>query len=397
MGVSLCYTPRDSRDTGGVLSDRYYASEVYLIVAHVEKSATSPTDDRARCDRPPISRRLNKSGVVAKLWPNGEIAFHLPKKLKESALVKGDGIDTNNIWRWWVKVYGIGPAIERAFLMGLSNVTNFDRVEKAPLRYGLRGISSLGKKRVRNAAYLLTREARKSRLTFSTVTVPAFHHEDMTVIHLNWHKIIDRYRLLLSRHLVSGGLTGEIVGVSEIQEKRYAHNGFPVLHGHFVFVGSTRAGRWVVSPTTHDCIWRKAIQSVLFGPLPSFSSACQLQSVKKDAAGYLGKYVSKGVTAIASVVADGFEWALPKQWWSCSRSLTRKMEVEIRRFTEGVPWLIRTGSDKDSEMWDFYYVVYFEGKEGQKIEVGAAGRLSAAANGKIRKFLGIENPKIPVL
>jgi len=309
-------------------------------------------------------------------------------------LVKGSNLPINaSIWRWWVAAYGIGAAVQQAVLMGLSNVTNFDRVEKVPPRYGLRGISPLGKKRVRNAAYILTREAGKHRLTFSTVTVPAFHDEDMTFIHLNWHKIIDRYRLLLMRHLVAGGLTGEIVGVSEIQEERYAHNGFPVLHCHFVFVGRARAGSWVVTPERHDYIWRKAIQSVLHGPLPSFKAACQLQSVKKDAAGYLGKYVSKGVTAIAAVLADGFEWALPKQWWSCSRSLTHRMDAQIRRFTEGVPWLIAQANDTSSDTFDFYYVVYIEGKEGERIEVGATGRLSAGVNGKIRKFLGIEHPK----
>lgn len=336
----------------------------------------------------PVSR-LRKSGVMAKLWPNGEIAFHLPKKLKEAPLVKGANLPTNHsIWRWWVLAYGVGEAVKAALSLGLSNVPNFDKPNAKP-RYGLRGITSLGRRRVRNAAYMLTREVGKHRLTFSTVTVPAFHDEDMSVIHLNWHKIVDRYRLLLSRQLVKGGLTGEVVGVSEIQEQRYEHNGFPVLHCHFVFAGANRAGSWIVTPKRHDYIWRKSIQSVLYGPLPEFKSACQLQSVKKDAAGYLGKYMSKGASSIAAVVADGFEWALPRQWWSCSRSLVARMRTQMRYFNEGTSWLISEASRPDSQVFSFYSVVKVTMPDGQIIDVGSYGKLSPSANGKIRGLLSL--------
>lgn len=344
------------------------------------------------------TRILKKSGVEAKLWPNGEISFHLPKRTKLAPLVKGSNLPTNHsIWRWWSIAYGIGAAVQQAVLMGLSNVSNFDSSKKLPERNGLKGITSLGRRRVRNACYLLTKEAGKHRLTFSTVTIPNLCDEDMMKIHLEWHKVIDRYRLLLNRHLKRCGLNGEIIGVSEVQEKRYAKSGFPALHGHFVFVGALSRGGWVLSPGRHDDIWRKSIQSVLCGPVQSVSTACQLKRVEKTAEGYLAKYMSKGGAAIASIVDDGFGWALPRQWWSCSRSLSARMDREIRRFTEGVPWLIRTANEKNSKLWDYYSVVYIEGSEGEKIEVGAYGRLSERVNETIREFLGIQNPKNPVL
>jgi hypothetical protein len=234
---------------------------------------------------------------------------------------------------------------------------------------------------------MLTREAGKTCLTFATVTLPEMACEDMMELHLNWHKVIDRYRLLMSRHLRAGGLTGEIVGVSEIQEKRYATSGFPTLHCHFVFVGRHMRGGWVLSPRRHDYIWGKSIQSVLPLCVPNVAASCQLKAVEKDAEGYLGKYMSKGGSAIAEIVTKGYEWALPKQWWSCSRSLVRRMNGSMRYFTEGVPWLIDRASAHDEEVWAFYSVVSIEIKDGEFIDVGSYGRLTKEANRRVRKFL----------
>lgn len=327
--------------------------------------------------------------MIAKLWPNGEIAFHLPKKLKEQSIAIDVKPLRPSIWRWWHLAYGLASAVEAALRLGLSSARNFDKPKKPLPRYGLKGITSLGRRRVRNAAYMLSRENGKHRLTFATVTLPALSCEDMITIHLNWHKVIDRYRLLLTRSLRAGGLTGEVVGVSEIQGKRHEESKFPVLHGHFVFVGANRRGGWVITPRRHDYIWRKSLQSVLYGPLPPIKSACQLKSVEKSVEGYLGKYMSKGVAAISSVSADGFEWALPKQWWSCSRSLVARMERQLRYFSEGVQWLISRASAGDTEIWAFYSVVSIKTPDGVDVDVGSYGRLTPFANGAVRKFLGL--------
>ncbi len=337
----------------------------------------------------PGSARLRKSGVQAKLWPNGEISFHLPKRMKELPLVRKGPMENRSIWAWWIAAKGLGSAVQQALLMGLSNVTNFDKKPRRQSRSGLRGITSLGGHRVRNACYLLTREAGKHRLSFSTVTVPNLSEKHMVKLHLRWHEVIDRYRLLLSRQLISAGLTGEIVGVSEVQEKRYDRAGFPVLHAHFIFVGCMSRGGWIITPDRHDYIWRKSLESVLSIRLSSVSAACKLQPVRKDAAGYLGKYMSKGTSAVASAVADGFEWALPKQWWNCSRSLSKRMSKQIRNFTEGVPWLIAQAVARNADIWAFYKVVTIEMPDGELVDVGSYGKLSPEANGTVRRFLGL--------
>lgn len=362
-------------------------SPICTVIFRPQQKSTNFMSKIAHSPRPHL--RLKRSGVQAKLWPNGEISFHLPKRMKEPPASPSRPLENRSIWAWWVAARGLGSAVQQALLMGLSNVANFDKARRPAATCGLKGITSLGKRRVRNACYMLTREAGKRRLTFATVTVPDLSNEDMMTIHLNWHKVIDRYRLLMTRHLIAGGNSGELVGVSEVQEKRYAKNGFPVLHAHFVFVGAAGNGAWLVSPSRHDYIWRKSLESALGKPVLSVASACQLKQVKGSAEGYLGKYMSKGGKAIADIVADGFEWALPKQWWNCSRSIVGRMKKEMRRFNEGTAWLIDQAIAKNTDIWAFYSVVTIEMPDGELVDVGSYGRLTPAANGKVRDFLGL--------
>lgn len=332
-------------------------------------------------------QRLRKSGVTAKLWPNGEISFYTPKKMKLDPLCRKKSRVSTTVSRSWLRQLGISWEWFDAFLLGLSNVRNLDNVQTVRPRYGLKGITSLGRKCVRNGCHLLTRENGKHRLTFSTVTVPDLCREDMVILHDSWSKVIAFYRREMRRQLQRGQLSGEIVGVTEVQEERHEKSGFPVLHAHFVFAGMGRSGGWVISTARHDAIWRRAIQSVITGPLPPFAAACRLESVTKDVEGYLGKYMSKGVGAIAKLVEEGFEWALPAQWWNCSRSLSSRIRKKMRIFTTGVPWLIDMAAAGDPETWKFYSIFYLEMPDGCQVAMGSYGRLTPKSNSMVRKVL----------
>lgn len=333
--------------------------------------------------------RLNKSGVVAKLWPNGQISFHIPRKVKGGGARRRQHDLRQSMWRYWHLTYGLASAVEAALCLGLSNVHNFDKVESGTARYGLKGISGLGRRRVNNACYMMKKEAQQWRLTFSTVTIPPLCEDDYVSVHQNWHKVIDYYRREMGRQLRRWGLSGEMVGVSEIQEKRYGKTELPQLHAHFVFVGYARSGGWAVTPAMHDRVWTRALLCAMYGPVPPTNSACRLESIKKDAAGYLGKYMSKGGKTLKAIADDGFEWAMPKQWWNCSRTLVRRMEKQIRHFSEGVPWLIARAREKDTEMWEFYRVVEVEMDDGEAVAVGSYGKLTNRANSQVRKFLAL--------
>jgi len=337
---------------------------------------------------------LRKSGLVAKLWPNGQIVFYHPKKERREPVEVERESATDSLLDCIDRAYSGDERLAALRSVGLSNVANSDKSLK-PSRSGLSGITSLGKTRVRNAAYMMKADVGKHRLTFSTVTIPSMSTEEIAKLHVHWHKLIERYRLEVGRVLRSQGLPGEIVGVTEIQEQRYETTGFPVLHAHFLFVGASRNGGWALTPRRHDFIWRKCILSVCpaqYGPQPRFDASCNLQSIKKDPAGYLSKYMSKGVEVTAKVVADGLEWWLPKQWWNCSISLVRRMNKQIRLFSEGALWLMDRANDKDREMFSYYREVPITLKNGDVVVLAGVGLLTPATNNKVRKFLDLSPP-----
>lgn len=334
---------------------------------------------------------LCRYGLRCKLWPNGQIVFYRRSRKQEQAASEAGVPPSDNIFDCINRAYSGQERLDALDSLGLSNVANSDKPPQVS-RSGLSGITSLGKSRVRNAAYMMKASVGKHRLTFSTVTIPPLSTEETALLHVNWHKVIERYRLEVRRVLVSAGLSGEIVGVTEIQEKRYEQTGLPYLHAHFLFVGFAKSGGWALSPKRHDIIWRKCIYSAIgrvYGPEPCFSSACNLQSIKKDPAGYLSKYMSKGVEVTSKVVADGLEWWLPRQWWNCSISLVKRMNKEMRVFTHGVHWLLDRAEDGCRELFVYYRTVSVVMPSGNSVPVAGVGSLSPPANRRVRQFLGL--------
>lgn len=334
---------------------------------------------------------LKRSGVKVKLWPNGELSFYREKKFNLAAVVERRKKTYDTLAACCIRAYGLAGGLVALRSLGLSPHPNFDKPKTKRAVFGLKGISGKGKRRVRNACFLMTREAGRHRLTFSTVTLPPMALGNLERAHRNWHKLIDFYRREVSRVLKRNGLTGEIVGVSEIQEKRYEKSGIPVLHAHFVFIGAGRNGGWVLSPRRHDRIWRRALATVLGLPRIDCSAACQLKSVKESAEGYLGKYMSKGAKVCAVVIADGFGDWLPRQWWNCSRELVRRMETDMRIFSHGISWLAEKATEENSDIFLFFSNVMLERDDGSRYAIASYGRLSKSANGLVRKILNLDD------
>lgn len=326
---------------------------------------------------------------MCKLWPNGEMSIYAPHRQQEGATVKDPAVCLTRLRDSVIRVEGVAGCLDFFIRLGLSHPRNFDKNFQPPPRKGLKGITSLGKRRVRNAAFMLTRKYGKRRLTFATVTLPSLTPTQMSRVHKEWHRCIDFYRREMGRQLVRAGLTGEIVGVTEIQEKRYVTTSLPVLHGHFVFCGATRNGWWAISPKRHDHIWRKSIEHVLGEPIPALTSACQLKSVTDSAEAYLGKYISKGIKAIEPVIRAGYAEWMPKQWWSCSRSLVQEMELAIARFESGAGWLVNKGKDDTNDLFAFFSPITIETKDGNLLPMGYFARLTPKANSLVRKVLSL--------
>lgn len=333
-----------------------------------------------------------KPPLRAKLWPNGELSIHRPRKFKFAPLESPavNNADSAELNACLVRGYGPSGAIEARRALGLSNARNFDKASIKRVRYGLKGLPGGAKRTIRNGAYLLAREAGRRRLTFATVTIPDLEPHEMELVHVGWSKVIDAYRREMARELKRHGLSGELVGVTEIQPGRHSRTGIPSLHGHFLFIGRSVGAGWAISPARHDAIWRAALSVVICMEGVSVSSACQLDSVRERVDLYLAKYmVSKGNELLESVIAAGLEGWLPKQWWSMSRSMSRRVRSSQVIFTHGLSWLMeRTGKEKG--IFAFCVPIEVVDNFGIKHCVATYGKLTPQGNALVRKVLKLK-------
>ena len=265
-----------------------------------------------------ICSRVGKR-VSGTLWPNGEFSF---------AYVTDDVTQVTRGEECSWASSGPGEGDEGASALDLTlldnlpeqNPTGTSIPEKA--RYGLKGMTSEARRKVRASAFLLQERYGKGRLSFVTLTVPPLH--DVQSEHrlaARWHDAIRYLVRRLKRLLLERGLPLTFVGVCEIQVQRYASTGQFPLHVHLVLVGRKRSrGGWAI----HYSEFRQAWAEILEGIVGNSIETRYLENVKqveKDAGNYLGKYMSKSQNEVDKVRLDGNEWMLPKQWWFSTKEM----------------------------------------------------------------------------
>jgi hypothetical protein len=201
--------------------------------------------------------------------------------------------------------------------------------EKVCKRRGTHGISSYGKRMVRSGCVLLE-EAHPKQLAFFTATLPNLPREDMVRVCTEWSNIIRKFNQELTRELKRKGLDARIVGVTEIQEKRYRQTGQAVPHLHLVFHGRLEGQHWAISPKWFRLKWERVVSESL-GCEIELPAATRVEKLKKSAAGYLSKYMSKGGQALKKIAGDENQpCPLPTGWWHMSDGLRRDVRQGIR-------------------------------------------------------------------
>jgi hypothetical protein len=211
----------------------------------------------------------------------------------------------------------------------------------------------------------------------------------MEAIALGWAGLIHKIQKALSLRLQQAGLSGVIVGCSEIQPERSEREGRPVLHLHLVWVGRLARGGWAVSTSAIDAIWGTLLSNVI-GRQVSVGSACQLKAVKKTASSYLGKYLSKG-NEQADYWANSWycDW-IPNSWWFASLSLRRACESLCLRGVEVggmLRWLLDIGSGDVERRFEVTIGV-------DKIPVGWGGKISKAGVDEIYQAFHRDPPSM---
>lgn len=312
-------------------------------------------------------------------------------------MAKPHQYDEAGLWASCMRAYGtLAPALAAGLVqLGLSSHMNSDSAadgtcspdsegSAVEVQYGLKGITSHGKRTVRNAAHIIENSRPKGFAVFATCTVPSMPLDDLRTIHEGWHHVVERYRLLMKRALQDKGLTGEIVTVSEIQEKRYKKTGIPVLHIHSVFIGKCGHGGWAISTEQHDEIWARSLKASGLRDSPEVSKACNMQRVKKSASSYLGKYMTKGSQIVTEAITAGMQRWFPKQWWSCSLTIIREIKAQTKRVDGVAEWLNEMAGEEGSGIWVWHRDVQIEVFTGDRITMARYGRLTQAATIEIQ-------------
>lgn len=200
--------------------------------------------------------------------------------------------------------------------LDLSNLSNLrkpsDRVRS---KRGLKGITGYGRQTVKDAAYWLQQEYGKARLAFWTVTIPPECLNENLI--RNWSKVVKNTQEKLIYHLKSHKLPLFIVGVTEVQPKRYVKaRSIPPLHLHIVFVAGHKPYAPLIPKEVLSKMWADTV-SHYSGEVCRHDTVSSVQFIKKDVVGYLGKYMSKGFQDM-----EGLDKSLcPPTWYFCNRPL----------------------------------------------------------------------------
>ena len=275
-----------------------------------------------------ICRQSGKK-VSGTIYPNGEFSFaYVPDDVTQ--VTRGEECS------WAMPGPGEGDkgasALDLTLLNNLpeQNPTGTTPPEKQ--RYGLKGMTSQARRKVRASAFLLQERYGKERLSFVTLTVPPLGGvQSERRLASRWHDALRYLLRRIKRLLQERGLPPTLVGVCEIQVKRYATSGQFPLHIHLVLVGRKRSrGGWGIHYSEFRKAWGGILEGIVGHPIETRYLE-NVKEVEKDAGNYLGKYMSKSQNEIERVVEEGNEWMLPKQWWFSSKEMKTWLKSRTAR------------------------------------------------------------------
>jgi len=301
--------------------------------------------------------RLYGHGYSGRVWPNGEFGLGKKKLVsgygRSSAAIAPSPGDDDGAYREWL-LSGAGdfnlsrekalrlvyPGFDSAVLgvagappaMGLSDAPNS---HSAPTRRkrGSLGITSHQRRMLRNGAFLLQQAVGKFKMAMLTCTVPELSPEGWKQYADSWAEIVRQFLQELGRSLVRAGCRKWIIGCSEIQEERLLESGGYPLHLHLVFQ-CRRGKHYAYDPSHYKDMWKRTVER--FVPEVSsepFCSACRVESIEKDAAKYISKYASKGVSG---TVLDGISegYTCPGSWAHITGGLKKLILSQVRLLSQ---------------------------------------------------------------
>lgn len=185
---------------------------------------------------------------------------------------------------------------------------------------------------LRNGVYILEQAYSKDVLSFLTLTIPSLPDSSMDKICQQWGKLTNEILKWLKYKCEKQNIPFEYVYCTEIQEKRLEQRREYAPHIHIVFRGRACVrSSWAVSPRAVRKAWLH-ILSTCVGHSVNSDAVENLQRVRKSAARYLSKYVSKGVRNSTERYQGLARTLLHTQWGGMSRNISQAIKAGIKAF-----------------------------------------------------------------
>lgn len=249
-------------------------------------------------------------------------------------------------------------------------------------RNGQDGISGRGKRMVKSACTILEKKYGKDTLTFGTATLPSLTPEECQLVTIVWAELTRQFQQEVKRLLIRRGLSAQFVYVVEIQEKRWYGRGELAPHLHWVCQGRCdRKDNWRIRPIEIREIWQRLVSSIALGRSVDCSAATRIERVKKSAARYLSKYMSKGGKVLESIKEAGLGCILPTSWWGMTQELRREvLDSLICPTPEVKQYVIANRKQlKEAGLIRWYYDIFIDAADNFKALVGVVGSFANEA------------------
>ena len=204
-------------------------------------------------------------------------------------------------------------------------------------RYGKHGITRLGRRMVKNGAVLLERKYKISRLGFATATLPNYSRRILHILSRDWHEVTRRFFQKVKRFQEKMGCPTEMVSCTEIQPKRFRKTGVVAPHIHYIYICKTKSHskKFTIIASLFRRYWKESVEQVIalhdgyVSEKADFNASIDCQIIKKSAAAYLGKYMSKGGEILEEIDEKGLTAFLPKQWWTATAGMKKMVKNAI--------------------------------------------------------------------
>lgn len=328
-----------------------------------------------------------------RIWPNGEFGLSVkPKSSRRAASTPIDYApsfiavsftfsDCNYNLALWLRA--LGGSVRRGwekvcpgYLDGVLAdcggdsplvLTDGTKNHKRKIR-GSSGLTSYGRKMIRNGAFLLQRRIPRKRSALCTLTLPGISPEQWKAVSHQWDEILRTFLQWFHRRLSSAGLLPWIVGCVEIQTERMAtHGGLP-LHVHFVY-HARKGGRWGIRTEEMREAWERAVRSRVSLPENlNFLGSVDVKLVRKSCESYISKYLSKGCLDASKLIADGYR--MPSTWWfgvgGIKRAIKKLIVVDGANVAASLWNLITVRPHLIDYLNRIFIDIVWEDKHGQK-------------------------------